>query len=290
MVCGSGSGSTKNDILRRAQTIMSRGTLGNKLKILEQLASIDDRRIFSLLLAYLNDENISPYIINTLAKVSDSRALFPLMNLYHQTTNPIVEQRILQYIAYTKDPRAAAFLCNDYLKQRQVNFRDILENAFEACVNNYKFLYRYEGNDTDLERARKMSGSIKVLPENLNSIEEYIKQQERDYPEVPLTYVIIPSGDMKIGVNLNEHVDVARGKDVKAAGEVRFTNEKRVWKVTYINNRSNGYHPTDTSFHWVAEYFKSLDIAFDKKGFDETFPKEGYNNSDFLALYPLFKS
>jgi filamentous hemagglutinin len=75
-------------------------------------------------------------------------------------------------------------------------------------------------------------------------------------------YVVLQDGQLVIGRKFNEvgggHIDLANGKPVVAAGEVKILSGK----VKYIDNTSGHYEPSGQAAQAAAEE------AFSKKGFD----------------------
>ena len=257
----------------------------DKIKLLTMLGWTDDRRIYSLLIDALQDEKLQEYAVKTLAQTKDSRGLFPLINVYNQTTNPATQQQILQYMYGTRAPRAENFL-RGYLSDTNKPYQDIAQQALKSCVGNTDFLYRYAGSDESFRQAQSVAGQIMVTNEQLTQEEDVLTENQRGvHAEKPQTFIIDSEGVMYIGGLLNEHVEVARGNDVRAAGEVIFLKSELVWAVEYINNRSNSYYPHPSSFVWAKKYLDQVGVQCLKDHYDETFPRDGFNDAEFLDLF-----
>ena len=108
------------------------------------------------------------------------------------------------------------------------------------------------------------------------------------YQNRPLTYVITTDEELHIGAWVNEHVAVARGEDVIAAGEIKFEKGEDGWTTTYMNNRSNGYFPATSCLHWLTNALDRAGIPHSGK-WDYTHPREGCNDADFLSIHPLYQ-
>lgn len=260
-------------------------SIPDKIKLLTMLGWDDDRRTFPLLINALQDEKLQEYAVKSLAQNKDSRGLFPLVNVCNQVTHPVIQQRILQYMYETRDPRAEDFL-RTYLSDPHKPYQDIAEWALKSCAGNINFLYRYAGADESFRQAQSVTGQIVVTNEQLTLKENLIEENQRGVQaQKPQTFIVDSEGVMYIGGLLNEHGDVARGSDVKAAGEVIFVKCGQIWAVDYINNRSNSYYPHPSSFIWAKQYLDQTGVQCRKDYYDETFPRDGFNDAEFLELF-----
>jgi len=257
--------------------------LKDKIESLELLLAQNGRSTFDRIISELGkDSNLDSQIFMLLAKLNDSRALFPLINYATKSKETEHTQRLLQYMAHTMDPRSEDFLYN-YLGILTRPHRQIAEDAYQKCRDNHEFIYQFAGSDKLYNRALDSLGGILVTSENLTKFENAINENKNPSNK-PQTYVITMNGKMLIGINLNEHVFVAKGQDVCAAGEIIFGKTSQGWRVNYVNNRSNGYFPHKSSFHWVRKYFDKSNIRFGKEDFDDVFPRQGFNDEDFLSV------
>jgi hypothetical protein len=85
--------------------------------------------------------------------------------------------------------------------------------------------------------------------------------------------VTAPDGHFRCGARRREHVDVAGGGEVHAAGEIWFElDRQKRWVVARITNRSIGYGvPLPASYAAVRAAFERIGIAHATGAYDETF-------------------
>ncbi|MEU8660352.1 hypothetical protein [Actinoplanes philippinensis] len=62
-------------------------------------------------------------------------------------------------------------------------------------------------------------------------------------PDEPVTFVVALDGSLRIAPRRSEHVALAGGGDVLAAGEMTFAREGGRWTVAEVTNQSTGYCP-----------------------------------------------
>ena len=209
---------------------------------LSHLSRRRDRRTYDVLMDFLdspNNETLAAQTIVALATISDSRALFPLVNYATANDIPVFWQRTLQYISWTGDPRAQDFL--DYYLQSNIYFHDIAVDAREQAVKQIQ--YSYHGSEEEFSHATHQTGKILVTPENLNANAEILDEFKGDFYR-PQTFTIKPNGELYIGGYLHEHVDVAGGGPVLGAGEIDFDGTS----VSYLTHRSSGFFPHKNVF------------------------------------------
>ncbi|GAB2604217.1 hypothetical protein Aab01nite_77810 [Paractinoplanes abujensis] len=77
-------------------------------------------------------------------------------------------------------------------------------------------------------------------------------------PDEPLTFVVGVDGWLKLAPRRSEHVVLADGQDVLAAGEMTFDGERRVVEVS---NQSTGYCPDPDCWPAVAAALDRLGTA-----------------------------
>lgn len=255
-------------------------------------ADRENRASYQSLIKLVNNPELSELAILNLAELKDSRALFPLLNVYNNANNHIVQKSILQYIRHTQDPRAKQFLEKN-MEHVIPEYKEIAKDALESCKDNFNFTYRYAGTDKDWEKIGNPElKPINVTNSAITGIREILEEDKKYQHRKPQTYVITPDQMMKIGGYINEHVGVAQGSDVLAAGEVEFIEiEKNKWEVAYINHRSTGYFPAETAFHWVEQFFRhNTDVKLNKTVYDKinnehSFPLDGFADTDFLSIF-----
>lgn len=259
--------------------------ISDQMSAIQALATIQDRTVYPILIDLVQHADLAPYAILALANIKDSRALFPLINVFNQTKKPVINQRILQYIDATCDPRAEEFL-QQYTQNPDALFVDIATSALTKCKGNTNFVYRYNGSDKKHELALHATGQIPVFNTELKKIENILEEDLHYSYFKPQTYIIAEDNIMRIGGYVNEHVQVAQGQDLRAAGEISFAKTKHGnFKVEYINARSCSYLPAPSCFHWVKTFFETSDVLFDKYSFDRVFPRDGFNDPDFLSIF-----
>ena len=223
--------------------------------------------------------------ILAMGESGDSRFTFLLFNYY-----PVAlyeeQKRILLAFDSLKDPRAKCFL-KKFIKEDS-DIGSLARTAYNSCSSNTLFSYTFAGREDLLEYSRSREGRILVksssnLDENLGILEEHGWER-------PQTYVIDLDNNLFIGGLLDEHVDVARGKKVLAAGEINFFWIKNEWHVEYANNRSNGYYPDSSSFLHLKNALIEARIKYPDNKFTEVFPKyeHGYCDNEFLQFQPFY--
>ncbi|MFC1775135.1 HEAT repeat domain-containing protein [Nanoarchaeota archaeon] len=239
-----------------------------------------ERKRFPKLVAILDDKDV--YVrgdaITSLAQLGDSRALFVLVN--HYSSASFEEQkRVLMAIEHMRDPRATEFL-----RTVKGDLEDHAKRALAACEGNFNFKYTYTG------RPQLYSPSLLLRDDEshivIHSVEDIQKNggifMDDYFRQRPHTYVIVAPGEFRVGGWVTEHVKVAQGKDVLAAGEVRI--EPNPWRITYLSNQSNGYLPSPSCFHWVKDALEKTGLEFPDH-FEYEHPRNGFNDKEFLDLF-----
>ncbi|WP_198171111.1 TFIIB-type zinc ribbon-containing protein [Actinoplanes awajinensis] len=79
----------------------------------------------------------------------------------------------------------------------------------------------------------------------------------RDRAE-PFTFVVALDGRLRLAPRRSEHVALAGGRDVLAAGEMGFGAG---WRVTEVTNQSTGYCPAPDCWDAVAGALDRLGIS-----------------------------
>jgi hypothetical protein len=115
-------------------------------------------------------------------------------------------------------------------------------------------------------------------------LDNEIRKTGEDYG--PLTYIVDKNKDLYIGALVEEHVVVARGKDVIAAGEITVSFQDEEWVVKEMNNRSNGYFPARTTYDILGPLLDRIGIRHPGK-FTYLHPREGFFSDDFLQMFPF---
>lgn len=77
----------------------------------------------------------------------------------------------------------------------------------------------------------------------------------------PFTYVVGTDGRLRLAPRRSEHVACAGGRDVLAAGEMRFEQAGDRWSAVEVSNQSTGYCPDLDSWHAVARALDRTGVA-----------------------------
>lgn len=85
-----------------------------------------------------------------------------------------------------------------------------------------------------------------------DSLDDWLASRDRRELAEPLTFVIALDGMLRLAPRRSEHVALAGGRDVLAAGEMTFANAETGWRVTEVTNQSTGYCPDPDSWPAVA--------------------------------------
>ncbi len=88
-------------------------------------------------------------------------------------------------------------------------------------------------------------------------------QAERDRRELaePVTFVVALDGVLRLAPRRSEHIALARGQDVLAAGEMKLAPAGTGWRVTEVTNQSTGYCPDPDCWPAVATALDRVGIA-----------------------------
>jgi hypothetical protein len=82
------------------------------------------------------------------------------------------------------------------------------------------------------------------------------RRHEREIAE-PFTFVVALDGVLALAPRRSEHVALAGGRDVLAAGEMSFAPG---WRVVGVSNQSTGYCPDPDSWPAVAEALDRIGV------------------------------
>lgn len=243
------------------------------------------RRAYHQLFSEMQEyPQLAPYAINAFSMLGDSRSFFPVAFHLLTTENAELQKRCLQYFCATGDPRGIDLI--DFFVENTNRFANIISDARVSCETRNKFEYHYIGSDADLYKATKSKGRFELNPDNLHANNEVMRQNSTSGDGFkPQTYVILPDEKVYLGGFLNEHVDVAQGSAVIAAGEIELKLKEGNWEVEYINNRSNGFLPHRTSFNVVSNALKNSNVRFEKRKFDHEYPRDGFADLEFIVQF-----
>ncbi len=243
------------------------------------------RKVYSPLLSLACDgeKYVSGDAILSMGDTRDSRFTFAMINFFKHAEYER-QKRIFLSLKSMGDPRAVCFL-KDYT-DRENDVGEIARKAYSACMGGSKFEYSFAGREELFEGARNIEG--RILLSSSDVLDRIYGTLERHGWERPQSYVVDTGGRLWIGGLLDEHVWVAKGENVAAAGEIHLARENGIWNATYINNRSYGYLPDPLSFPHISNALQAANINCDLSRFSETFPREGFCDEEFLSQRPFY--
>jgi len=123
--------------------------------------------------------------------------------------------------------------------------------------------YRYVGPARIRDRERGEPGAVIRGREDLAV---WLRAHPEGVSE-GATYVVDPSGDLRLAPRRSEHIDCAGGGEVLAAGEIQFT---RAGGVAEVTNQSTGYCPDPDCWPAVAAALVRVGVP-GPRGFDRAF-------------------
>jgi hypothetical protein len=136
--------------------------------------------------------------------------------------------------------------------------------------------YRYLGDPSSLSHARTCSGHPIRSQADLQVLTPILREDRAGSAAKPQTYVVTVEGIFRLGGYLNEHIEVAGGEPVMAAGEaVLEQRPDGAWRTASLNNRSYGYMPDPTSWAAVDRALATTGVEYPRAGFSEVYPMEG---------------
>jgi hypothetical protein len=115
--------------------------------------------------------------------------------------------------------------------------------------------YRYIG---PTELRDQVAAVDAVAVDALASLDGWLAGRDRRELIEPLTFVVALDGVLRLAPRRSEHVALAGGRDVLAAGEIRFAPDETGWRVAEVTNQSTGYCPDPDSWPAVG---RGLDRA-----------------------------
>jgi hypothetical protein len=144
--------------------------------------------------------------------------------------------------------------------------------------------YFYLGDPAHLSRARTCIGHPIRSQADLQAIAPILREDLTWSSSKPQTYIVTADSVFVLGGYLNEHVEVARGEPVLAAGEATLEEQPDgTWRITALNNRSYGYMPDECSWAAVDRGLSATGVEYPRGGFTEVYPTEG-TWEDVLAI------
>ena len=88
----------------------------------------------------------------------------------------------------------------------------------------------------------------------------WLAGREQDELVEPVTFVVALDGVLRLAPRRSEHVALAGGRDVLAAGEVTFVPAGSGWRVAEATNQSTGYCPEPDSWPAVGRALDGLGV------------------------------
>ena len=118
--------------------------------------------------------------------------------------------------------------------------------------------YHYVGPDMLREHAVTVDGAAFDAP-----IVLFGWLARRDHSEViePFTFVVGTDGQLRLAPRRSEHVVLAGGQAVLAAGEMTFVPAPSGWRVDEVTNQSTGYCPDPDSWPAVGAALDRLGVS-----------------------------
>jgi hypothetical protein len=110
--------------------------------------------------------------------------------------------------------------------------------------------YGYVGPADVLGRAIAVDA---VDVDSPTSLDGWLAGRDRGDLAEPFTFVVALDGVLRLAPRRSEHVALADGADVLAAGEMAFAPAGTGWRVTEVTNQSTGYCPDPDCWPAVAE-------------------------------------
>jgi len=99
-----------------------------------------------------------------------------------------------------------------------------------------------------------------VAVDTTASLDGWLAGRDREELLEPLTFVVALDGMLRLASRRSEHVALAGGQDVLAAGEMAFAPAETGWRVAEVTNQSTGYCPDPDSWPAVATALDRLGV------------------------------
>lgn len=117
--------------------------------------------------------------------------------------------------------------------------------------------YRYVG---PAELRDRVTAVDAVAVDSAASLDEWLARRYRRDLAEPVTFVVALDDVLRLAPRRSEHIALAGGRDVLAAGEMAFASAGIGWRVAEVTNQSTGYCPDPDCWPAVAK-------ALDRLGF-----------------------
>ncbi|MEU7951717.1 hypothetical protein AB0B62_11065 [Micromonospora chalcea] len=95
-----------------------------------------------------------------------------------------------------------------------------------------------------------------VTVHSIASLDEWLAGRDPGDLDEPVTFVVDLDGMLRLAPRRSEHIALAGGRDVLAAGEMAFAPAGGGWRAGEVTNQSTGYCPDPDCWPAVA---KALD-------------------------------
>lgn len=253
-----------------------------------KLGQTRDRNAFNRLVQMTTDTEA--YVVGdtvlALGLLHDSRAYFVLANLYERAKELFrdneygIKKRVLNAFGENQDPRAKELALH---AQKHFALEEIAKDTLQKIESRTTpFVYTYVG-DEERRKTAEMNYRRFIVrdTQDLQKAILTIEQEKSGHPSRPQTYIITTNHIMYIGGDVHEHVDVAQGEDVLAAGEAFFEKHNGKWIIEKINNRSYGYFPDKTCFSEIKKAMENSGIVI-PNCITSANPPQGWTDKDML--------
>jgi len=232
------------------------------------LGQTHDKTAFSRLVQMTTDTE--PYVIGdailALGLLQDSRSYFVLANLFSRAKEMFrddaygIKKRVLNAFGENQDPRAKE-LARD--AQKDFALEEIAKDTLNKINSRTKpFEYNYNGEEERRQLAEL--NDKRFIIRNYKDLEKaipIIEQEKNGHPSKPQTYIVTTNHELYLGGDVHEHVDVAQGEKVLAAGEAFFNKYNGKMVIEKMNNRSYGYFPDKSCYTEVKKALENSGIV-----------------------------
>ncbi|MEU2702434.1 MULTISPECIES: hypothetical protein [Micromonospora] len=110
--------------------------------------------------------------------------------------------------------------------------------------------YAYVGPAEFRDRAVAVDA---VTVDSIASLDEWLAGRDPGDLVEPVTFVVDLDGVLRLAPRRSEHIALAGGRDVLAAGEMAFALAGGGWRASEVTNQSTGYCPDPDCWPAVAE-------------------------------------
>lgn len=117
--------------------------------------------------------------------------------------------------------------------------------------------YRYVG---PAELHDQLPSAEAVIVGSAAVLDRWLAERDRAELDEPFTYVVALDDTLRVAPRRSEHVALAAGRDVLAAGEIVFTSEAGPQRVLEVTNQSTGYCPDPTCWTAVSRALDRLGL------------------------------